>query len=164
MFPPSLPYGALSRIPSEYPNLSSDTANLVANLVTPKVPYQLISSIEDFITTGSTACVINRASHAAFLQQAFPRLARDKILMVPSTSINVLLNYVKSGRCQGAVSTNVHLEYGMGLGDIKGEFCDIVYTGSDLGVGFYALPFNLRIPHENITAYSVLVNAAISVR
>lgn len=94
-------------------------ANLVANLVTPKAPYQLISSIQDFISTGSTACVINRASHRQFLQQGFPDLPASSILMVPSTSINVLLSYVKAGRCQGAVSTNVHLEYGMGLGDIK---------------------------------------------
>lgn len=91
-------------------------------------------------------------------------MPRENIFMVPSTSINVLLDYVKAGRCQGAVSTSVHLQYGMGLGDIKGDYCDIVYAGDNLGVSYYGLPFNLRVPEENITAYSILANAAISAR
>lgn len=46
----------------------------------------------------------------------------------------------------------------------QGEFCDIAFAGTDLGVGYYGLPFNLRVPQENITAYSILANAAISAR
>lgn len=60
------------------------------------------------------------------------------------------------------MSTNVHLEFGIGLGDVDGRFCGLSATGSNLGVGLYAVPFSLRTSDTLIEALSQITTATIT--
>lgn len=97
-----------------------------------------------------------------FTPQNYPKL---QVHIVPSgASISVLLDAVNAGTCGGAISTNVHLEYGIGLGDVNGRFCNLSATGANLGVGFYAIPFNLATDDVVIDAATDITSATITVR
>lgn len=97
---------------------------------------------------------------AVFYPQNYPKL---QVTVIPSGApTSALLSAVQRGACGGAVSTNVHLQYGIGLGDVEGRFCDLSATGPNLGVGLYALPFHLRTSDAVIEALGQMTSAAIT--
>ncbi|KAG2451075.1 hypothetical protein HYH02_004343 [Chlamydomonas schloesseri] len=121
--------------------VSAYTANLAAFFTRQGQPVQAITSINDFYKLNKAACIRNSSQAIAFMAKRYPGI---RTVVVDSGQAN-LFDAVLSGRCVGAVNTDVHTRFILGSDD---SFCDLQIVGQTLSLGYYAIPFRKSLANS----------------
>ena len=104
---------------------SSYTATLTAIFSLESAPVPSVNRLEDFASLGKICCVRNTSNMLNFAQVYYPQMA----IYVSGNSETDLANDIKSGKCDGAFTTTVHLRYFL---QYIPASCDLRMYGPDL--------------------------------
>ncbi|KAG2484253.1 hypothetical protein HYH03_016898 [Edaphochlamys debaryana] len=126
--------------------VSAYTANLAAFFTKQQgLPHQQISTINDFQTLRTQACLRNSGQAIDFMERKYPQIKT----LVAANSQPALMDAILSGQCLGAVNTDLHTRYTLSSDD---KYCDLQIVGQALSFGYYAIPFRKLTAAPNASA------------
>lgn len=93
-----------------------------------------------------------------------PSFRRRRMVVLNGSTGNAAVQVLAADNspCSAVVAPNVLLQYAMGpVADPNGQYCGLDFAGGTIDFGYYAIPFNRRVPRHIVEAIDTIILAVI---